>query len=145
MPISIFHGPIIVSDDGIKFGLGYAKSDLVLPQQYMEKFHSYFSDDSSLPKVGLSLSVSYLNKSCLHIDLPNFKLIGKQGNSTFDWFGLNISISASSNLDKVDGKLTLKGVQLIKDKIEANSSLGNSNHKNNTRNRSKEGSRLSMK
>jgi hypothetical protein len=31
------------------------------------------------------------------------------------------------------------------DKIEANSSLGNSNPKNNTRNRSKEGSRLSMK
>lgn len=119
MPITIYHGPVIITDTGVRFGLGYAHSDLTMPLNYANKFADLYTSDSSQPKLRLSLFVNYLNNSRLHIELPEFKLIAKEGGSRFEWFGMDSDFSVSSNLKNIDGNVTIDGVSLLKNKIKA--------------------------
>lgn len=119
MPLAIYHGPIIYSDTGVRFGLGYAHSDLTMPQTYAEKFSNLFTTESTQPKLDLSISVSYLNKSRLHISLPTFKLIAKQGGDQFEWFGMDSSVSVSSDRQNIDGNMTIEGASFTKNKMKA--------------------------
>ena len=123
MPLTIYHGPIIFSDSGVKFGLGYARSDVVLPQMYADKFSNLFTTESIPPKLNLSLFVNYANKSRLHLSLPTFKLIAKQSGDQFVWDGMDSHVSASSNLRNIDGGFTIGGASLTKNKMAA--TLGN--------------------
>ncbi len=118
MPLTIYHGPIIVTDTGVRFGLGYAHSDLNMPVSYASKFAELYTTESSQPKLRLSMFVNYLNNSRLHIELPEFKLIAKEGGSQFEWFGMDSDFSVSSNLKNVDGSITIDGVSLLKNKIK---------------------------
>jgi uncharacterized protein YdgA (DUF945 family) len=119
MPLTIYHGPIIFSDKGVKFGLGYAHTDLTMPEPYADKFSTVFTENSTKPVLSLSLFVNYLNTSRLHIGLPNFKLISKDSGSQFEWNGMDSHISISSNLRSIDGGLTLDGATLSKNNIKA--------------------------
>ena len=118
MPITIYHGPIIYSDTGVMFGLGYVRSDVAIPQEYAEKFSNTFTPESTKPKLSLSLFVNYLNNSNLHMDLPAFKLISKQGGDVFEWDGMKSHISASSNLRNINGGFTIDGAGLTKNKVK---------------------------
>ena len=119
MPVVIYHGPIIYSDQGVKFGLGYAHSDVKLPSTYDEKFTSTFTSDSMKPELDLSLFVNYFNKSQLHIGIPTFKLTTKDSGDQFQWNGLTSDMSISSNLDNIDGHLALDGGSFSKNKTKA--------------------------
>ncbi len=119
MPLTIYHGPIIYSDTGVRFGLGFAQSELLMPTAYMQKFSNLFTSESDQPKLRLSIFVNYLNNSRLHIGLPGFKLIAKQGGDQFEWSGMDSDFSVSSNLRNIDGSVTIDGASLIKNKMKA--------------------------
>lgn len=118
MPITIHHGPIIFADKRIKFGLGYAKTELPLPEQYNEQFNTLFTAESTKPKLDMNLFVSYLNNTSMDLAVPAFKLIAKEGGAQLDWMGLTSSTDVSSNLDKIDGAITLDGVNFTKDDVK---------------------------
>jgi uncharacterized protein YdgA (DUF945 family) len=119
MPLTIYHGPIIYTGTGVRFGLGYAHSDLLMPAQYVTKFTNLFTLASTQPKLVLSVFVNYLNNSRLNIGLPTFKLIAKQGGDQFEWYGMDSDFSISSNLKTIDGSVTIDGASFIKNKMKA--------------------------
>lgn len=118
MPLTVYHGPIIIANKTIKFGLGYATTDIAIPEQYKEKFNTHFTADSIQPALDLSLFVTYLNSSQLELSIPTFKLIAKDGGQ-FDWMGMESSMKVTSNADKVKGGVTLSGMQFKKDDTSA--------------------------
>ena len=118
-PVVIYHGPIMYTDTGVKFGLGYAITDVEMPAAYNEKFTNLFTDESVKPNVKLSLFVNYINKSTLHFIVPKFNLITKQGGDRFDWDGLDSYIEISSNMTDVDGGMAIDGAKLTKSKMKA--------------------------
>ena len=128
MPLTIFHGPIIISDMGLKFGLGYAHSDVAMPAMYLDKFSNLFTNESTKPKLVLSLFVNYLNNSSLEIGVPTFKLIAKQGGAQFEWDGMESDLHVSSNLKNIDGNLSIEGIQFIRDKIKISLSKISTNY-----------------
>ncbi len=119
MPLTIYHGPIIFSDSGIKFGLGYARSDIEIPEMYTQKFDALFTSESTKPKLRLSFFVNYLNNSQINLVSPSFKLILKQGGEQFEWVGMNSHVNVSSNLRHIDGNVVVDGARFIKDKADA--------------------------
>lgn len=117
MPVTIYHGPIIFSKKGAKFGLGYAHTDLTLPADYAQQFNNLFTTESTKPTLGMSFFVSYLGNSSVETSIPAFKLFAKQGNAKLEWLGMTTSTTVSSNLDNVDGKITIDGLKFTKDQI----------------------------
>lgn len=110
MPLKINHGPVIFYDSGVKFGLGYAKTDIDLPPKYVKQFESLFTKESTKPQVDLSLFVNYLAKTRITLSIPEFQLIAKEGSGKLNWQGMNTSISMNSDLSAVDGDLKISGM-----------------------------------
>ncbi len=119
MPLTVYHGPIMFVDSGVKFGLGYAYTDLTVPPAYAAQFSSMFTAESIKPQVDVSILVNYLNKSHLRINVPKFKLIGTEGKGQFEWLGLLNDVTVSSNLSTIDGDLAIDGLRFSKDKTQA--------------------------
>lgn len=119
MPLVIHHGPVIFANSRVKFGLGYANTNMQLPQTYQEKFNEAFTADSTKPKLEISLFVNYLNRSRAHFDLPQFTLNTKDGDAHFEWSGMRSDFSVSSNVDNLDGSITVDGIDFTKDKVKA--------------------------
>ena len=118
MPLTIYHGPIIFADSGVQFGLGYAYTDLVLPPKYDESFSTTFATGSSKPKLDMSVLVNYFNKSRMRINVPQFKLLTKDTNGQFEWLGMTNDVTVSSNLNTIDGDLTIDGMNFLKDDVK---------------------------
>ena len=119
MPLKVYHGPFIFSENHVHFGLGYARSNIALPQEFTQKFSNLFTEQSDKPELDVSLFVNYLNNSRLHVDLPSFKLTTKQGGDQFEWLGMDSDVSVSSNLRKIDGNFSIDGFSMTKDKVKA--------------------------
>ncbi len=119
VPVVIQHGPIIYSDNGVLFGLGYAQSNIHLPQQMMDSLASNFAPESTQPKFKLNMFVNYLNQSRFEIQVPTFKLVFKEGAGEADWQGLKGEMHVSSNLKNFNGNFTLSGIKVTKDKMSA--------------------------
>ncbi|CEK11922.1 YdgA family protein [Legionella hackeliae] len=117
MPVTIYHGPIIFSDQGVKFGLGYAHTDLDMPKEYVEQFNSLFTNQSTKPNIVIDFFVNYLGNSSIDMSVPAFKLFAKDGTATFEWFGMSTTTSVSSDLDKVGGNITIEGLAFKKDQV----------------------------
>lgn len=118
MPLSVSHGPIIFSKSGVKFGLGYAQTDLNLPEKLVKQFSEYFTSDSTQPTIDLSLFVNYFNHSRLQMGVPAFHLNSKKGDMTLDWKGMSSSVSASSHMDKVDGGFVIDGFHVVNKQVD---------------------------
>ena len=119
MPLKISHGPLIFTDSGLKFGLGYAHSDVVLPSIYAEKFSELFTNESTKPTLSFNLFVNYMNKSQFHIGLPTFKLVTREGGDQFEWYGMDSHIIVSSNLKDIEGGFVIDGMSFTKNKLKA--------------------------
>jgi len=119
MPLTIYHGPVIFADSGVQFGLGYAYTDLVLPPKYDESFATTFAEGSTKPKLDISVLVNYFNKSRLRINVPQFKLFVKDTKGQFEWLGMTNDVTVSSNLNTIDGDLTIDGMNFLKDDVKA--------------------------
>lgn len=117
IPFTIYHGPVIFSDRGIKFGFGYAHTSLPLPDEYRQRFNDLFAPSSSEPKLEMSFFVNYLNRSKLHVAVPAFKLIAKQGSAQFEWLGMKTTTHISSSRDQVSGNIFLEGFRLSRENL----------------------------
>ncbi len=119
MPMVIHHGPIIVANHGVRFGLGYATSSFTFPQEYVAKFDEVFNKESSKPTLDLNIFVNYLNQSTVDLSVPQFKLFAKEGNGSFNWVGMNATTTISSEMKKISGGLTLNGIQYTNEDMKA--------------------------
>ena len=118
MPVKVHHGPIIFAHRKVKFGFGYAHSELALPEKVINQFKNTFKAESIQPKLDLSLFVNYLNNTSLELAIPAFNLLAKEGNGQFSWSGLTSDTNVSSNLDKIEGNLSVDGFSLAKDQVK---------------------------
>jgi uncharacterized protein YdgA (DUF945 family) len=117
MPITIYHGPIIYAKSGLRFGLGYAESDLTMPPAFSDKFASLFTPASTKPTLALNLFVNYLNASSLHIRVPEFQIISKQGVDQLKWLGLDSDMNISSNMKNMYGGVHFDGAKWTSEKV----------------------------
>jgi uncharacterized protein YdgA (DUF945 family) len=119
MPVTIHHGPVIFADKTVKFGLGYAHTDLALPPKIAEQFNNTFTSDSTQPKLDLSLLVSYLANTNIDMSVPEFKLVSKNSSGgQLEWLGMTSATSVSSDRNKVAGNITVEGLRFTKDKTK---------------------------
>lgn len=118
MPLKIYHGPIIFSDKGLKFGLGFAHTNLNLPESYVQQFNSNFTSESTIPKIDMDFFVSYLGNTRIDTAVPSFSLYTKQGDVKFQWLGMLASTNVASNLNKIGGSIHIKGVDFSKEKVD---------------------------
>lgn len=114
-PITIHHGPIIFTNNHLRFGLGYAESVFPLPEQYNAQFDSMFTKDSMKPQLDLSLFVNYFNQSTTDISVPAFNVTAKEGNGHFSWLGMNAKTTMSSEMKKISGTVVADGMKITKD------------------------------
>lgn len=116
IPMTINHGPIIIADDGIHFGIGYARSVITIPADYQAQFDAMFAPSSEKPKFDISIFVNYLTRSTVQFGVPPFKAITKENNINFDWKGIESASVLSPNMDKLIGNLDFNGVHTFKAK-----------------------------
>ena len=119
MPVDIYHGPIMFVGMKPMFGLGYAHSNMTLPQPYATQFTQTYTAESTPPMLDLSMFVSYLNKSVVHMNLPTFKLIAKDGKTTFEWIGMESDLTVASHRKNIQGRVMVDGFKLVKEKTTA--------------------------
>ncbi len=119
MPLDICHGPIIFVNSKFMFGLGYAHSDVNLPQPYADQFKQDYTAESTAPKLSMTIYVSFINKSTFNLSVPGFKLISKEGSAKFEWFGLTSELAVSSRGNNISGDVSIAGLSLIKDAMSA--------------------------
>lgn len=118
MPLVIYHGPIIFSNVGVMFGLGYAHTDLSLPIKVAEQFDAYFKKGSTKPAMAISLFVNYLNDTQVNIHIPEFNLAAKQGNMEFNWQGMSSKVKTTASLSKVGGSFDIQGFGYLQNQVQ---------------------------
>lgn len=131
MPLTIHHGPIIFTEGFPRFGFGFAKTTLNLPQEYLSQFNELFKSTSVKPTVNLNILVSFLNRTRFLVEVPDFKLISNEDGSQFEWRGMNNVITLSGSLNNIKGDLDIAGFLITKDNRTLN--FDNVNSKYNLR------------
>ena len=119
MPITVYHGPVMWVGAYPRLGLGYAVSDVDMPRLYADKFAETFTADSIKPTLKFRLFVDYWGISQLDVTLPSFKLIAKAGGEQLDFQGVTSQLLLSSGEGRVEGNVSLAGIQFTKDKLKA--------------------------
>lgn len=119
MPLVIHHGPVIFANGTVKFGLGYANTEIPLPAKYSEQFNTLFTEESIKPKFNLSMFVNYFSNSLVELAIPSFKLIAKEGGQQFDWLGMTSFVDLSADAKKIKGEFNVDGMLFTKDDIKA--------------------------
>ncbi|MDF1646445.1 MAG: YdgA family protein [Legionellaceae bacterium] len=117
MPLTVYHGPILIKNNRVRFGLGAARGELSLPDAYASEFSDMFSEQSTKPILGINLFVTYLNKTHLEVDLPAFQLLTKQGKNQFEWLGMNSDLRFSPEGSRLQGHFALDGLRLVGQKF----------------------------
>lgn len=118
MPLVIYHGPIVFSNVGVMFGLGYAHTDLSLPSKVAEQFDAYFTKDSKKPAMAISLFVNYLNDTQVNINIPQFNLAAKQGKMEFNWQGMSSKVKTTASLSKIGGSFEVQGFGYLQNQVQ---------------------------
>lgn len=119
MPVTVFHGPIIVADKSIHFGLGYAQTQMALPDMLEKQFANTFTKESIKPRVLIHVLVNYLNRSQFGINVPEFTLIPKDGTGEFKWLGMNNDIRLTPNMSSIAGETNLEGMYVFNKQVSA--------------------------
>lgn len=112
--LSISHGPVIISKDGLHVGLGYAQTHLNLPEKYRNQLYTYFNTSSTLPTLDLSILINFMNQAKIIVNVPEFHLSMISNEGQFTWSGLTSKSVLSLNLSKMRGKAHLNKAQFTK-------------------------------
>ncbi len=119
MPLVIHHGPIIFADKSLMFGLGYASTDIALPDAYKAEIDSNYIAQPAKPHMLVSVFVNYLNQSRLRMHVPQFKLIAKQGQQDqIEFKGITSDVNISSKRNRIDGDFVIEGITLVKNNLK---------------------------
>lgn len=125
MPLDIHHGPMMIVDHKVRFGMGYAETVFRFPEKYKPQFDEQFTADSIKPQLDLSIFVNYVGKSIVELSVPSFKLISKVDQGVFEWKGLESATTLAPKMDKVEGHIDVEGATFSK--ADAQVVLGNVN------------------
>lgn len=118
MPLTIYHGPVIVAPKQVRFGLGMAHGELSLPDAYEKEFSEVFAPSSIRPNLVVDAFVTYFNKTQLEMKLPAFKLVSKADQSQIEWFGMNSSFVFFPESARFQGDITLDGLRVLGEKLQ---------------------------
>lgn len=90
-PLTINHGPIIMTDAGIRFGMGHV---------------------STQPETHYNVLVDYANHTRMRYTFPSFAISTSMGsqNVQFDFKGISAALSISPDIDKMAGNITVHGL-----------------------------------
>lgn len=119
IPMTIYHGPMMFTRHGLHFGLGYASSQVSMPQPFASQFESMFTSNSTKPQLDIRVLVNYFNKTKLMFQVPQFKLFEKEGGGQFSWLGMSNNVTISSSMDSIGGDLSIEGMTIEKDQVQA--------------------------
>ncbi|KTC91763.1 YdgA family protein [Legionella cincinnatiensis] len=93
LPITIKHGPVFFTNDGIYFGMGAITTQ---PETHYRAF------------------INYLNQIIIKYNLPSFgmhtKTVPNNDELQFNWMGLSALLRLSSNIDNLDSSLKFYGI-----------------------------------
>lgn len=112
-PIEIYHGPVIIATDGVHFGLGYANTEVNIPDAYKKQYDAAFLPESIAPVLKANLFVNYLRRCYLSLNVPSFRLVTVQDKDVIEWEGLTSEFSLSPEKYHVDGQFELKGLRVV--------------------------------
>lgn len=116
LPLTIHHGPIMMSNQGLQIGLASASAEFGLPEPYASQFQQTFTPDSVKPKLDLNFVISFLLKTRVNVAIPQFKATAKNDNTVFNWQGFLAQTTSNNDHDNVQGDITLNGLQVGNDK-----------------------------
>ena len=119
IPLDIYHGPIIYADAQWKFGLGYAHSDMTIPETYERQFKETFTADSTKPHLNLSVFIRYSTNSSILSNLTGFKLITIEGKKEFDLEGITSDLQVTAHANHLQGQVTLDGMRFKEGMVTA--------------------------
>ncbi|WP_367607513.1 YdgA family protein [Legionella sp. W05-934-2] len=119
MPLKVYHGPFMFTDDGMKVGMGYAHSMVQMPDKNLKQMKELFTDQSTAPTLNLSLFVNLIGKTSFNAAVPDFTLIAKKGGGKLDWDGLDSSIQISSDMKSFEGYFNIAGFTFSQKDISA--------------------------
>lgn len=92
-PLTINHGPIIVTDNGLRFGMGQVTTQ---------------------PQTHYGVLIDYYNNLLFKYTLPGFAIKGNvhvnDGDFQAEWLGLQSLLSVSANMDQLAGSSTIFGL-----------------------------------
>lgn len=113
MPLVMYHGPVMFQNGRFRFGLGSATGRLSLPDAYMEDFSSLFTEKSTKPKLTISFFITYLNKTHVEANIPEFQLFTKQHHTEIDWMGMDSDLRFSPESTRLQGNFLLEGLRIL--------------------------------
>lgn len=111
MHLSICHGPVILSKDGLHLGLGYAQTLINIPKPYQRQMQDMYSAASTFPKFKLTLLITFSNQAKISLKVPGFHMTTLSNDGQFDWSGLNSSSKLSLDLSAMEGSAVLAGAR----------------------------------
>ena len=111
-PVMIYHGPVSLANNGVHFGLGYATTEVQIPETYKKQFDAVYEAESIPPVLNASMFVSYFNQTHLHLQIPTFRLVTIKNKDVIEWGGLDSEFAISAKKYHIDGHLTLNGVNV---------------------------------
>jgi uncharacterized protein YdgA (DUF945 family) len=112
--IQIFHGPLVLKGWKPFLGVGYASTTFKWPFSTTQNNDIEFSKESIFPQVTVRMALDFLMHTHWKTEVPEFKLIAKDNSSKINWGGLVLKNTISTNLDKVQGNVDLKALEIIK-------------------------------
>ncbi|KTD56820.1 putative virulence protein [Legionella santicrucis] len=93
LPITLKHGPVFFTNDGIRFGIGAITTQ---------------------PETHYGAFINFLNQIIIKYNLPSFGIRTKEapnnGEFQFNWMGLNALLRLSSDIDNLDSYLKFYGI-----------------------------------
>ncbi len=114
---NVIHGPVIFKD-GIKFGLGYVRSDIELTQQQQQMLQTLFIAQGQLPHATVSMLIKLSGAIASRVDVPAFTLVAKSDQTTVKWLGLNGYWHVAKNMKQIKGRLTIAGIHANKPQMQ---------------------------
>jgi uncharacterized protein YdgA (DUF945 family) len=108
--ITIYHGPIIFANKSIFFGLGYAQTDIPLPDEVLSQFSQVFTENSTKPNCDLSLLLRYRGKLDVNLDISPFILTSKDGVAQINWEGFHGHWEIYRRLARIKGFVDFDGM-----------------------------------
>lgn len=105
----IYHGPIIVENNHVSLGLGYAQAEIPLPNEVLSQFDNLFTADSIKPTFVVSLLLKYRDRLDVGFDVPAFELTSKDKQAQINWKGFESLWKLTAKLSRTRGHVKFNG------------------------------------
>lgn len=106
--LDIAHGPFIFKTQ--KFGIGYAKALIAVPEKIKGMAKMMFTDNSTLPKMEIDWYLNFNEDSQVKLSIPEFMLEGRGNKGSMDWKGLDTVVHITDGGHKMKGYSLMNGI-----------------------------------